>query len=193
MAKQSKNTDKDVATDQNLTHEVTGTIQPETKTDQPDSQEMQAPTVPTASDESGSVASGDGEQGNSDSASTSGGENSEMDTQTENEGTGEQGGNAENIEMYNNEEEAREFVRDIVLDELSRALTMAQANVDEPIDEPKADTEKRLRIARDIFKPNDRCEVLYFTSDFIPFFYESDAVRHTRNLADKTIITITKQ
>jgi hypothetical protein len=35
--------------------------------------------------------------------------------------------------------------------------------------------------------------VIYFTSDLLPFGEKSDAVRHANTLADKTIIPIQKQ
>ena len=195
MAKQPKNTDNNVATDQNPIEEIAGTVQPETPSDQTDNTEMQAAQVPPASGKAGSVASDDSEQGSGDSTTASGGENPEMDTQAKNKGTGEQGGDTESREI-NNEQEAREFVREIVTDELSRALTMAQANVDEKDTEAKEPTKadkERARIAGDIFEKNpNKANVLYFAG-MIPFWNESDAERHAKSLADKTIVTITKQ
>lgn len=158
MAKQPKNTDNNVATDQDPTKEVAGTIQPETPSDQTDSKEVQATQVSPAGGETGSVASGDGEQGSGDSTPTSGGENPEMDTQTENKGTGEQGGDAES-----------------------------------ELKEPTKADKDRARIAGEVFEKNpNKANVLYFAG-MIPFWSESDAERHAKSLADKTIVTITKQ
>lgn len=185
-----KTDNKDVATDQKDIKDVAGTQATDTETTQVDSQEKQATQVSPASGENGSLASGDNQQGSGDSTETSSGENSEMDTQTENKGTGEQGGEA-GSEIKPAEIDP-EKVREIVIDEMSRALSMSQDIVDAPV-EPKADTEKRQRIADDVFKKNSRCHVLHFTSDFVPFFNENDAIKNTRKLADKTIITIKKQ
>lgn len=159
MAKDTtKNTNKDVATDKNPTQEVAGTVQPETQKDQIDNKEVQAPSVSTASGEAGSVASGDSAQGGGDSTSASGGENPEMDTQTENKGAGEQGGDAES-----------------------------------QLKEPTKADKDRARIAGEVFEKNpNKANVLYFAG-MIPFWNESDAERHAKSLADKTIVTITKQ
>lgn len=59
--------------------------------------------------------------------------------------------------------------------------------------EPKAKTEQRERIAKDVFAKNHRKSVLYFTSDMIPFFEKTDAIKHIKELDDKTIVTVNKQ
>lgn len=186
MAKQNKEN----ATDKKDSTEVAGTVSPDNKaaTPQVDNQEMQTPSVLTETGAAGSVASGDSEQGSGDSASTSGGEDSEMDSQPKEKGTGEQGGDTAS-EIKLTEKDLPRHSHDP-----EKVFSNDEAWTDKPA-EPKADTEKRLRIAADIFKKNDRVDVLHFTSDFTPFFKENDAIKHTRTgkLADKTIISITKQ
>lgn len=60
--------------------------------------------------------------------------------------------------------------------------------------EPPKITEKRNRIAKDVFDKNTNCKVLYFTADLVPFFIESDALRHGVNaLQNKSIVTINRK
>lgn len=203
MAKQNKNN----ATDKENITEVAGTVSPGNEKTQTDSPQMQTPPVLTETDKSGSLASGDNSQGSGDGTGTSSDENSEMDTQAEDKGTGWQGGDTENqltdnsdqstnedngglSEIYD-EESAKDALKEFIKEVIAENGGKQETN----INEPKADTEKRLRIAADIFKKNDRCEVLHFTSDFTPFFKENDAIKHTRTgkLSDKTIISIPKQ
>lgn len=66
------------------------------------------------------------------------------------------------------------------------------ADIASEVIETKSDQE-RARIAKDIFAKNSKRTVLYFTSDMMPFFNENDAIKHTRDLSDKTIVPITKQ
>lgn len=64
---------------------------------------------------------------------------------------------------------------------------------DDPVtDEPKEMTEQRNRIADDVFGKNTQCKELHFTSDMVPFFLKSDAVRHGATLGDDTIVTINR-
>ncbi len=63
----------------------------------------------------------------------------------------------------------------------------------DPVNEPKATTENRIRIANDVFQTNTHCKVLYFTADLIPFFEKSDAIRHGVTLDDDTIVTINRK
>ncbi len=58
--------------------------------------------------------------------------------------------------------------------------------------EPEETTEQRNRIADDVFAKNTQCKELYFTSDLVPFFLKSDAVRHGATLDDDTIVTINR-
>lgn len=59
--------------------------------------------------------------------------------------------------------------------------------------EPKEKTAQRERIATEVFAKNHRKSVLYFTSDMIPFFEKTDAIKHIKGLDDKTIVTVNKE
>lgn len=50
----------------------------------------------------------------------------------------------------------------------------------------------RQRIAKELFKAHGEWSELHFTSDGIPFKNKPDALKHSATLADKTIITETK-
>lgn len=58
--------------------------------------------------------------------------------------------------------------------------------------ESEETTEQRNRIAADVFAKNSQCKELHFTSDLVPFFLKSDAVRHGATLDEDTIVTINK-
>lgn len=58
--------------------------------------------------------------------------------------------------------------------------------------EPTEKTAQRDRIAKDIFVKNSGESVLYFTNDMIPFFEKTDAIKHSKGLDDKIIVTINK-
>lgn len=62
-----------------------------------------------------------------------------------------------------------------------------------PVNETKEVSDKRHRIASEVFRRNSGCKVLYFSSDFVPFFSKSDAVRHGSSLVDNTIVTINRK
>jgi len=48
--------------------------------------------------------------------------------------------------------------------------------------------------ARDVFKKNSQCKILYFTADLIPFYSESDALRHGfGTLKNGTVVTVKRQ
>lgn len=64
---------------------------------------------------------------------------------------------------------------------------------DNQVREPKEKTEQRERIATEVFAKNHRKSVLYFTSDMIPFFEKTDAIKHIKGLDDKTIVTVNKE
>ena len=71
-------------------------------------------------------------------------------------------------------------------------LTESPEKIFQP-SEPKAKTEQRERIAKEVFAKNHRKSVLYFTSDMIPFFEKTDAIKHIKGLDDKTIVTVSKE
>ncbi|NDV45501.1 hypothetical protein D0T49_00340 [Paludibacter sp. 221] len=58
--------------------------------------------------------------------------------------------------------------------------------------EPKANAEKRTKIANDIFTKNSALNAVYFTSDFLPFGNENDARKHAVTLKDNTVTTISR-
>ncbi|MFV0397946.1 MAG: hypothetical protein ACK5JU_08010 [Bacteroidales bacterium] len=53
--------------------------------------------------------------------------------------------------------------------------------------------DKRDRMAKKVFGKNSQCKELYFTSDIIPFFVKSDAIRHATKLKDDTIVTVKRK
>lgn len=59
---------------------------------------------------------------------------------------------------------------------------------DNQVHEPKEKTDQRDKVAADVFKNNPNCTKLFFTSDDIPFFAESDALKHARSLDDQTVV-----
>lgn len=59
--------------------------------------------------------------------------------------------------------------------------------------EPEQTTEDRNRIAADVFEKNPQCKALFFTSDLIPFFVHSDAVRHGATLESDVIVTVNRE
>lgn len=54
------------------------------------------------------------------------------------------------------------------------------------------DMRKRERIAEEVFRKNAVKDVLWFTSDFIPFWEKSDAVRHSASLKDQSVIAVNR-
>lgn len=65
----------------------------------------------------------------------------------------------------------------------------------EALDElPGTKVAKRKRIAIDVFGKHPECRELYFTSDLVPFFVKSDAVRHAAGaLKDDKVVTVYRQ
>jgi hypothetical protein len=57
----------------------------------------------------------------------------------------------------------------------------------------KEKTEKRNRISADVFSKHSHRNALYFTGDMIPFFEESDAIRHAASLKDGTVVTVNRE
>ena len=102
-----------------------------------------------------------------------------------------------------------EGVTDTVLDSESEAETTGEEGIeaggeitgeeskrDQDVNipsEPKEKTAQRERIATEVFAKNHRKSVLYFTSDMIPFFEKTDAIKHIKGLDDKTIVTVNKE
>lgn len=85
-------------------------------------------------------------------------------------------------------------VTDEMTDEVIREkiASILEAATNAP-SEPKERTEQRAKIAEGVFAKNSKQKVLYFTSDMIPFFLESDANRHARSLENTTVVTLNKE
>jgi hypothetical protein len=49
------------------------------------------------------------------------------------------------------------------------------------------------KIADVVFLRSPNCKALYFTSDLIPFFEKSDALRHAGKLKDDNVVTVNKE
>lgn len=112
-------------------------------------------------------------QGNSEQKA--GEKSTELDTQVEKSATGTQGS---------------EVDREIILDELPKVLSNVS---DSTKKESKTTTDKRDRIAKEVFAKNAGLKVVYFTSDLVPFGTENDALKHAANLKDNTVIPTKKE
>lgn len=74
------------------------------------------------------------------------------------------------------------------------ATTGAQgADTDNKVKEPKATTEKRERIAKDLFAKKSGLSVIYFTSDLMPFGTDNDAKQHAAKLDTKIVTPINRE
>jgi hypothetical protein len=65
--------------------------------------------------------------------------------------------------------------------------------ISEMLDEVKERTEKRNKIAADVFSKHSHRDTIYFTNDMIPFFERSDANRHAATLKNNAVITINRK
>ncbi|GAB6009564.1 hypothetical protein [Dysgonomonas reticulitermitis] len=103
-----------------------------------------------------------------------------------------------NIEVVDDLDEESEFdkldpaMQKAVAGAALEAINKALKTSDVP-SEPKEKTAQRERIATEVFAKNHRKSVLYFTSDMIPFFEKTDAIKHIKGLDDKTIVTVNKE
>ena len=84
-------------------------------------------------------------------------------------------------DLYN---EAKEVIKEMVIGALEESGVLNEA---------KVKTAKRREIAIDVFGKNSNRNVLYFTSDLIPFFELSDAKRHADKQSDKTVVKVNKE
>lgn len=113
----------------------------------------------------------------------------ETATVTEGGGTGDQTVNDNNQELDDETKETYQAAKEVITGMVGEALEESGI-----LDEPKEKTEKRNRIAKDVFEKNAQCKVLYFTADLIPFFVKSDAIRHGADkLKNDTIVTINRK
>lgn len=67
------------------------------------------------------------------------------------------------------------------------------ADTDNQVKKPKAITEKRERIAKDLFAKRSGLSVIYFTSDLVPFGTENDAKQHAATLDNKIVTPINRE
>lgn len=109
---------------------------------------------------------------------TTGGEVASLGTQDENAATGTQGSDADNQVTDKDLKTAANII--------SGLAALAKT-------EPKAATEKRERIAKDLFAKKSGLSVIYFTSDLVPFGTENDAKQHAAKLTNKIVTPITKE
>lgn len=116
-------------------------------------------------------------QQNSDKQTT-GGEVASLGTQGKEAATGTQGTDADN--------QVTDKDLQIAANIVSGLAALAKS-------EPKATTEKRERIAKDLFAKKSGLSVIYFTSDFMPFGTENDAKQHASKLDNKIVTPITKE
>lgn len=111
---------------------------------------------------------------------------SEMDSNDETKTTGEKGSGTE--VPLNDAEDLYGEAKAIISEMVNEAIDESGI-----LDEPKETTEKRNRIASDVFEKNTQCKKLHFTSDLVPFFLKSDAARHGATLEKDTIVTINRK
>lgn len=114
--------------------------------------------------------------------------NSQLDSESKAETTGEKGSEANNPVTDENPEDVYDHAKVVISEMVNDAIDESGI-----LDEPKETTEKRNRIAADVFQKNTNCKVLYFTTDLIPFFVKSDAVRHGATLKNDTVVTINRK
>lgn len=115
-----------------------------------------------------------------------------MDSESEAETTGKEGIEAggegvtdEDLERMNQRANETPLTKEDI-------LKLAE-QFDNQVREPKEKTAQRERIATEVFAKNHRKSVLYFTSDMIPFFEKTDAIKHIKGLDNKTIVTVNKE
>lgn len=121
-----------------------------------------------------------------------------MDTGSLQEENGETGGDPSNQGGADNEETSGgESDDEETFREAAEAITGMVSEALESsgiLDEPAEVTEKRNRIAKDVFAKNPQCKELFFTADLIPFFVKSDAYRHgTITLKNGVVVTINRK
>lgn len=115
-------------------------------------------------------------------------EGAELDTESKAETNGTKGNEADNPVRKDETEEVYKEAKAIIEKMVDEAIDESGI-----LDEPKEVTEKRNRIASEVFQKNSNCKVLYFTADLVPFFVKSDAVRHGITLNVDTVVTINRK
>ena len=214
MAKQDK-TNKDVATDPKTDVVVQPETTPETELEIGVSQNKnETPELEQSGNRQSQIHS-DSEQSTVEtvgSGQTEGVTDTVLDSESEAKPTGKEGIEAGGeitggqsprdqnvgIEVVDDLDEESEFdkldlvMQKAVADAALEAINKALKTSDVP-SEPKEKTAQRERIATEVFAKNHRKSVLYFTSDMTPFFEKNDAIKHTKGLDNKTIVTVNKE
>lgn len=122
--------------------------------------------------------------------------NTGVDSEVQETTTGKEGSEAGNQTVNENDQELDDETEAAYQEAKEVIEKMVDNAIEESgiLDEPKETTEKRNRIAKDVFEKNAQCKVLYFTADLIPFFVKSDALRHGAGKLDNdTIVTINRK
>jgi len=169
MAKQDK-TNKDAATDP----KTDGVVQPETTPETENKNET--PEIHSDSEQSTVETVGSGQ--------TEGVTDTVLDSESEAEATGKEGIEAGGEKLTKDDL----LTKEEFLDAMKKSFDILNVP-----SEPKEKTAQRERIATEVFAKNHRKSVLYFTSDMIPFFEKTDAIKHIKGLDDKTIVTVNKE
>ena len=127
---------------------------------------------------------------------TDGEENTGVDSEIQETETGKEGGGTGDQTVIDNDQELDDETEAAYQEAKEVIEKMVDNAIEESgiLDEPKETTEKRNRIAKDVFAKNAQCKELYFTADLIPFFFKSDAFRHGAGmLKNDTIVTINRK
>lgn len=184
MSKQNKS-NQNAATDP----ENTVLVQAETNTNPENENKKQE----VQSDENQNVSESGNSGGQTESVT-----DTNMDSKSEAEPTGKEGIETGGEIAGGDLDEESEFdkldpaMQKAVAGAALEAINKALKTSDVP-SEPKEKTAQRERIATEVFAKNHRRSVLYFTSDMIPFFEKTDAIKHIKGLDDKTIVTVNKE
>lgn len=165
-----------------------------------DTNKTQAAQIPQPGSESEQKGSADPEQenGNTDNTGQNGGEIASLDTQNQSGSAATKGADSESGENdLNNQDDDLSGIHDE-----QSAKEAIKGLIKEVIDEnggtvltvePKSVTEKRERIAKDVFANNTGLSVIFFTSDMMPFRTKSDALNHAFGLTNKKVTPINKE
>lgn len=182
---------RDVKTDKEVVEQPKTDVQPVQETAGNSDTTQNAPEQPEGGEKELQVQpeQSDGEQTDDKGNTGVDSEIQETTTGTEGGGTGDQTVNDNNQELDDETEAAYQEAKEVIEKMVNNAIEESGI-----LDEPKETTEKRNRIAKDVFEKNAQCKVLYFTADLIPFFVKSDAIRHGADkLKNDTIVTINRK
>lgn len=168
MAKRNVKADKEVVeqpgTDVQPVQETTGIVK-STEPNPDSTQTVQKQSEGIEKELQVQLEQSDGEQ-------TDDKENTGVDSEIQETTTGKEGGGTGDQTVDDNDQELDDET-EAAYREAKEVIGMMVDNAIEEsgiLDEPKETTEKRNRIAGDVFEKNAQCKVLYFTADLIPFF-----------------------